>query len=230
MDPTAAAVCTPNTPIITSVIRDTRCNLWSVSLSCKSQRSANSVRHEKFLKLPIFGTVLPPSTFDLEKRNPHEYGLSHYYCDSSSKRFLRDEISLIESSDDFYDRHFLVFRFSASRASNFYRIEHSFHSFSLSRRGRLGGFYTAGKVIEKYRAYSKFSWLWAGVRGQRRKDIKQGLFLFQDFIASQYYTVLYRFLFDTEMMLEEHDLYGCLHSVVSGADCWGIELNCHSCN
>jgi len=70
---------------------------------------------------------------------------------------------------------------------------------------------------------------WRHVQGQ--KGITQELsFFLPDFIALQSYTVLYGALFDTDMMLEEHDLYECLHSVVFSADCLGTEQDCHSCN
>jgi len=133
MDPTAAAVFTPNTRIIISITRDTRCKLWSVNLSRKFQRSATLDRLEKFLNYTDPSVLFyhhrssPPK--DKNRQNP---SMDPLIIVGTPARHgsLRDEKSLIEfiHLTTFYDRHLLVFRFSASRASNFHRIEQVFLS------------------------------------------------------------------------------------------------------
>jgi hypothetical protein len=54
----------------------------------------------------------------------------------------------------FYDRHFLVFRFSASRASTFYRIEPSFIDFSFTK-GTAGRLSYGSKSHQKFPVFSK---------------------------------------------------------------------------
>jgi len=101
-----------------------------------------------------------------------------------------------------------------------------FHPFHINDRDGRGGFYTAGKVIKKFpRLEQVYYGASVGIGAQGYHA--WGCFHFKTMFASQYYTALYGLLFDTETMLEEHDLHDCLHGKIS----WGrlIAQNRH-CN
>jgi len=101
-----------------------------------------------------------------------------------------------------------------------------FHPFHINDGDGRGGFYTAGKVIKKF---PRLEQVYYGLAlGSGRKDITHGaVFTFKTMFASQNYTALYGLLFDTETMLEEHDLRDCLHGKISWG--WLIAQNRH-CN
>jgi hypothetical protein len=77
MDPTAAAAFTPNTRIIISVTRDTRCNLWSVSHDAHFPAFSELGQARKVLELPTLRYCFTTSHLRLLRPNrPWGHGLT----------------------------------------------------------------------------------------------------------------------------------------------------------